>query len=39
VSFFIFSWAFGTGDYLGVTWATTSLRETSPGVWGLVEGC
>jgi glucose/arabinose dehydrogenase len=39
VSFFIFSWAFGTGDYLGVTWATTSLRETSPGVWGLVDSC
>jgi glucose/arabinose dehydrogenase len=38
-SFFIFAWALGTGDYIGVTWATSSLRETSPGVWDLVDAC
>jgi glucose/arabinose dehydrogenase len=39
LSFFIFSWALGTGDYLGVTWSTTSLRETAPGVWEVVDSC
>ena len=38
-SFFIFAWALGTGDYLGVTWSSTSLRETTPGIWDLVDSC
>jgi glucose/arabinose dehydrogenase len=38
-SFFIFAWAFGTGDYIGVTWSSSSLRETTPGVWDLVDAC
>jgi glucose/arabinose dehydrogenase len=35
----IFAWARGTNEYLGLVWSTTSLRETSEGVWDLVTAC
>lgn len=38
-SWLIFSWANGTGDYLGATWATTSLRQTATNTWDMVTSC
>ncbi|HEY8524525.1 MAG TPA: hypothetical protein VIL48_06160 [Acidimicrobiales bacterium] len=38
-SFLIFAFAAGSGDYLGPTSATTSLRQTGPGTWERVDGC
>lgn len=38
-AFLFWAWAAGSGDYLGLTGATTSLRQTGPGVWELVEAC
>jgi Chlorophyllase enzyme len=37
-SFLIFAFADGSGDYLGLTWSTTSLRQ-SGNAWELVEAC
>jgi hypothetical protein len=39
VGFLFFTWATGSGNYLGLTSATTSLRQTSPGVWTRVDSC
>ena len=36
--FFLLS-AVGSGDSLGLWYATTSLRQTSPGTWELVDSC
>lgn len=38
-SWLIFVWANGSGDYLGLLWSTTSLREESTGVWTMVDTC
>jgi hypothetical protein len=38
-AFLIFVWAAGSSTYLGVTSATTSLRQSSPGVWARVDSC
>lgn len=38
-AWFIFVFAVGSGDYMGSIFRTTSLRETSPGVWELVDAC
>jgi hypothetical protein len=38
-AFLFFVWATGSGNYLGLTSATTSLRQTSPGVWTRVDSC
>jgi hypothetical protein len=35
----IFAWAKGSNDYLGLTFATTSLREDPAGTWSLVDAC
>jgi hypothetical protein len=35
----IFAFATGSGDYLGLTSATTSLRQTAPGSWEMVANC
>jgi hypothetical protein len=32
-------WAVGSNDFLGFTWDTTSLRQTSTGVWDVVPSC
>jgi glucose/arabinose dehydrogenase len=37
--FFFFARAVGSNDFLGGRSATTSLRETSPGVWDRVTSC
>jgi hypothetical protein len=37
-SFLVFAFARGSGDYLGLTWATTSLRRAGSG-WELVTAC
>jgi len=37
-AFLIFTFAVGSGDYLGLTSATTSLRQSGPG-WELVTSC
>ena len=37
--FFFFARAAGSNDFLGGRSATTSLRETSPGVWDRVTSC
>jgi len=31
--------AVGSDDFLGFSWSTTSLSETSPGVWERVDSC
>ena len=38
MTFFIFTWANGSGAYLGLSYATTSLRG-SGGTWALVPSC
>lgn len=38
-SVLLFTWAAGSGTYLGTTSQTTSLRETAPGRWELVDTC
>ena len=38
-SFLFWAWAAGSGNYLGLVSDTTSLRQTSPGVWTLVTAC
>ncbi|HMG44709.1 MAG TPA: hypothetical protein VK611_25470 [Acidimicrobiales bacterium] len=38
-TFLVWAWAVGTGDYLGATWDTTSLRQTSTGIWDMVPSC
>jgi hypothetical protein len=38
-SWLIFAWAKGSNDYLGSTFTTTSLRETSAGTWTMVDAC
>jgi hypothetical protein len=38
-SFIIFVFARGSGDYLGLTSATTSLRQAGTGTWELVDAC
>lgn len=38
-AWFIFVFAVGSGDYMGSICRTTSLRETSPGLWELVDAC
>jgi hypothetical protein len=38
-AFLFWVWATGSGNYLGLTSATTSLRQTSPGVWTRVDSC
>jgi hypothetical protein len=35
----IFAWAKGSNQYLGLTWATTSLREGPAGTWTMVTAC
>jgi pimeloyl-ACP methyl ester carboxylesterase len=35
----IFAFASGSGDYLGLTSATTSLRQSAPGTWDMVANC
>jgi pimeloyl-ACP methyl ester carboxylesterase len=35
----IFAFASGSGDYLGFTSATTSLRQSAPGTWEMVANC
>lgn len=36
---FLILTAVGSGDSLGLWLSTTSLEETSPGVWAAVDGC
>ena len=38
-AFWIFAFAAGSGQYIGLTFQSTSLRETSPGVWSPVTTC
>jgi hypothetical protein len=38
-SFFYYSIAVGSGDFLGFSVSTTSLQETSPGFWEEVDSC
>jgi hypothetical protein len=38
-SFLIFAFAAGSGDYLGLTWSTTSLRQTAANTWTRVDSC
>lgn len=38
-TFLIFTFARGSGQYLGLTWATTSLRQAAQGRWERVEAC
>jgi Chlorophyllase enzyme len=38
-SFLIFAWANGSNQYLGLTWASTSLRQTAPNSWSRVDAC
>jgi hypothetical protein len=38
-SFLVFVFARGSGDYLGLTSATTSLRQTGTNAWELVDSC
>jgi hypothetical protein len=35
----IFAFANGSNDYLGLTSATTSLRQSAPGTWDMVANC
>lgn len=37
--FLIFVWARGSSEYLGLSWATTSLQEGPAGTWTMVESC
>jgi poly(hydroxyalkanoate) depolymerase family esterase len=38
-SWLVFAWANGSDDYLGLTFATTSLRQTAPNTWTMVPNC
>jgi hypothetical protein len=38
-SWLIFAWAEGSNNYLGSTFATTSLREDPAGTWSMVDSC
>jgi hypothetical protein len=38
-SVFIFAFATGSGNYLGLTWSTTSLRQTAANTWTRVDAC
>jgi hypothetical protein len=38
-SFLIFAWANGSDTYLGLTWASTSLRQTGANAWERVNAC
>jgi hypothetical protein len=38
-SWLIFAWANGSNEYLGATYATTSLREGPAGTWTMVTSC
>jgi hypothetical protein len=38
-SLFIFAFATGSGNYLGLTWSTTSLRQTAANTWTRVDSC
>jgi hypothetical protein len=38
-SFLIFAFATGSGNYLGLTWSTSSLRQTAPNTWTRVDTC
>jgi hypothetical protein len=38
-SFLVFVFAQGSGDYLGVNTATTSLRQTGTNAWEMVQSC
>lgn len=38
-SFWFWVWAVGSDDYIGTTWSSTSLSETAPGYWELVDAC
>jgi len=38
-AYFIWVRAVGSNQYIGTTYATTSLRETSPGTWTRVDAC
>jgi hypothetical protein len=38
-SWLIFAWAEGSNNYLGSTFATTSLREDPAGTWTMVDSC
>jgi hypothetical protein len=38
-SFLIFAWANGSNTYLGLTWSTTSLRQTGANNWTPVTAC
>jgi Stress up-regulated Nod 19 len=35
----LWAWARGSNQYLGSTWATTSLREGPAGTWTMVTAC
>jgi len=38
-TFVVWAWAVGSGEYLGATWESTSLRQTAAGVWARVTAC
>lgn len=38
-SFLLFAFATGSGNYLGLTFSTTSLRQTAASSWQLVDSC
>jgi hypothetical protein len=38
-SWLLFAWARGSNNYLGMTFATTSLREGPAGTWTMVPNC
>jgi hypothetical protein len=38
-SWLLFTWARGSNDYLGLSSATTSLRQSTPGNWTRVLSC
>jgi hypothetical protein len=38
-SLLIFAFATGSRNYLGLTWSTTSLRQTATNTWTRVETC
>jgi glucose/arabinose dehydrogenase len=37
--FVVWVWAVGSDAYIGTVSRTTSLRETAPGIWELVDAC
>jgi hypothetical protein len=38
-SWLIFTWATGSGTYIGLASQSTSLREAAPGSWEPVTSC